>query len=84
MDQKRNSRPFLPTTTAISLLVAAVTVGVVYRTTGRHASVSPAEKYALAHVQRTDLYPALHGRRPRGKLPANGDPVRAREHRRLA
>ena len=30
-----------------------------YWTRGRHSSVPPAEKYALAHVQRTDLYPAL-------------------------
>ena len=40
-------------------LGAVTTVGLAYATTGRHGTQSPAEKYALAHVQRTDLYPAL-------------------------
>jgi HlyD family secretion protein len=43
----------------ISLAAAAATVGLGFAMTGRHPSGSPAEKYALAHVQRTDLYPAL-------------------------
>ena len=59
MHQKRNSGPSLPIATAISLLVAAATVGMLYVMTGRRTSGAPAEKYALAHVQRTDLYPAL-------------------------
>jgi HlyD family secretion protein len=41
------------------VLGAAVTVGLAYETTGHHASRPPAEKYTLANVCRTDLYPAL-------------------------
>jgi len=38
---------------------AGLTVGVAYETTLHHAARPPAEKYALASVCRTDLYPAL-------------------------
>jgi HlyD family secretion protein len=38
---------------------AGMTVGLAYETTLHHASRPPSEKYALASVCRTDLYPAL-------------------------
>ena len=41
------------------VLGAAVTVGLAYKTTGHHAFRPPTERYALASVRRTDLYPAL-------------------------
>ena len=40
-------------------LGAGMTVGLAYKTTGHRAWQSPAEKYALASVCRTDLFPSL-------------------------
>ena len=59
MGQRRISWPSrLPAVMLVTLGTVA-TVGLAYATTGRHGSRPPAEKYALADVQRTDLYPAL-------------------------
>lgn len=59
MGQKRNSRPSLRSALVIGVLVVAATIGYVYRPGRRHASVPPVQKYTLAHVARTDLFPAL-------------------------
>ena len=58
----RQRRIFWPSCLTIVVLItlgAVTTVGLAYATTGRNGSRLPVEKYALAHVQRTDLYPAL-------------------------
>jgi HlyD family secretion protein len=59
MRQKRNSRPSLATALVMSLLVAALTIWLVCGRRGWRSPVTPSQKYTLAHVQRTDLYPAL-------------------------
>src|SRR5271166_2496631 len=43
----------------VMVVGAGMTVGLAYETTLHHASRPPAEKYSLASVCRTDLYPAL-------------------------
>jgi HlyD family secretion protein len=43
----------------VMILGTATTVALAFATTGRHPTRSPAERYALANVRRTDLYPEL-------------------------
>jgi HlyD family secretion protein len=53
---------FLPGRLMAGMLIAigaAATIGLAYATSGGHRSQLPAEKYALADVKRTDLFPAL-------------------------
>ena len=80
MRQRRNIWPSLLTIVVLITLGAVTTVGLAYATTGRHGTQSPAEKYALAPVRRTDLYPALTASGRVESSTADGDRVRAREH----
>ena len=59
MSQKRNSRPSIQVAFVVSLLVITVAGGLAYKKHRWHSSVPPLEKYEVAHVQRTDLYPAV-------------------------
>ena len=59
MRQRRNSRPSGLTAALVVVFGAATTVGLASLTTGRHTGPAPAEKYAVANVRRTDLYPSL-------------------------
>ena len=59
MRRRRNNWPSKLAAVVAVVVAAGVTVGLAYKTTGHHASRPPAERYALASVRRTDLYPAL-------------------------
>jgi len=59
MRQRRNIWPSGLAAVVVMVVGAGMTVGLAYETTLHHASRPPAEKYVLASVCRTDLYPAL-------------------------
>ncbi len=59
MRLRRNSWPSGLAAVVAVVMGAGMTVGLAYETTGHHASRPPAERYTLASVHRTDLYPAL-------------------------
>jgi len=59
MRQRRNIWPSGLAAVVVMVVGAGMTVGLAYETTLHHASRPPSEKYALASVCRTDLYPAL-------------------------
>src|SRR5208337_4632812 len=59
MRQRRNIWPSGLAAVVVMVVGAGMTVGLAYETTLHHASRPPSEKYALASVCWTDLYPAL-------------------------
>ena len=59
MRLRRNFWPSGLAAVVVTVVGAGMTVGLAYETTGHHASRPLSEKYALASVCRTDLYPAL-------------------------
>jgi HlyD family secretion protein len=59
MRERRITRPPRIASAALTGAVALCTVGVAYLATGAEHSRPAAEKYALAHVRRADLHPAL-------------------------
>ncbi len=59
MRQRRNIWPSGLAAIVVMVVGAGMTVALAYETTLNHASRPPSEKYDLASVRRTDLYPAL-------------------------
>ena len=59
MRQRRNIWPSRLAAIVAMVLGAVVTIGLVYETTAHRASRPTADRYALASVRRTDLFPAL-------------------------